>query len=134
LFTIDVMKLPQSFASPPRTFVSGATIFKAGDDAREMFVVESGEVDLIVNGEIVETVGPDGFFGELALIDDSTRSADAVARSDCRLLTLTRHRFLFMVDEIPLFALQVMKGMADRLRMADKRAKVRAKQAGVAER
>ena len=122
------MKLPQIFANPAniRTVASGATIFKAGDEAGEMFVIQSGEVDIVIDGEVVETVGPDGFFGEMSLIDDSTRSADAVARTECRLLTVTRHRFLFMVDEMPLFALQVMKGMADRLRGMVKRAEVSA--------
>lgn len=118
------MKLPNIFASPVniRSFVKGAPIFNAGDDSAEMYVVESGEVDIVINGKIVETVGPDGFFGEISLIDDSCRTADAVARTDCRLLPVNRHHFLFMVDETPMFALHVMKGMADRLRNADRRA------------
>ena len=115
-----VMNLPQHFADPAnvRSFTSGTTIFKTGDEATEMFVVESGEVEILVDGRIIETVGPKGFFGEMSLVDDSTRSADAVARSDCRLVSVNRHRFLFMVDEMPFFALQIMKGMADRLRKA----------------
>jgi CRP-like cAMP-binding protein len=81
-----------------------------------MFVVESGEVNIVKDGKIVETIPTDGFFGEMSLIDDTARSADAVAHTDCRLLTVNRRRFLFMVEEVPLFALHVMKGMADRLR------------------
>ncbi|MFN0079599.1 MAG: Crp/Fnr family transcriptional regulator [Prosthecobacter sp.] len=120
------MKLPQIFADPAniRSFVQGAVIFQAGDDAGEMFVVHTGEVDIVINGEVVETIGPDGFFGEMSLIDDSVRSADAVARSDCRLLPVNRHHFLFLVNETPLFALHVMKGMADRLRRAAKHEEV----------
>ena len=120
------MKLPQIFASPAniRSFVKGDTIFSAGDDAGEMFVVDSGEVDILIEGEVVETIGPDGFFGEMSLIDDSARSADSIARTDCRLLPVTRHHFLYLVDETPLFALHVMKGMADRLRRAAKHAEV----------
>lgn len=81
-----------------------------------MFIVESGEVDIVVDGALIETVGPDGFFGEMALIDQSARSADAVVRSACRLLPVSRHKFIFMVDEVPMFALRVMQVMADRLR------------------
>ncbi len=112
------MKLPQIFASPAnrRSFLKDAVIFKAGDEAGEMFVVDHGEVDIVIDGLVVETVGTDGFFGEMSLIDDSPRSADAVARTDCMLLPVNRHHFLFLVDETPLFALHVMKGMADRLR------------------
>ena len=45
-----------------------------------------------------------------------------MAKSDCKLVPVNRHHFLYMVDEMPMFALHVMKGMADRLRKADKRA------------
>ena len=51
-----------------------------------------------------------------------TEEADAIARTDCKLVPVNRHHFLYMVDEMPQFALHVMKGMADRLRNADKRA------------
>jgi len=118
------MKLPEIFANPVniRAFAQGSPIFNAGDDSGEMFVVESGEVEIIINGKSVETIGPEGFFGEISLIEDSVRAADAVAKTDCRLLPVNRHHFLFLVDEMPQFALHVMKGMADRLRNADKRA------------
>jgi len=118
------MKLPEIFASPAnvRTLLQGTAIFNIGDESGEMYVVQSGEVDIVLNGVVIETVGPDGFFGEISLIEDSPRSADAVARTDCKLLPVNRHHFLFLVDEVPQFALHVMKGMADRLRRADKRA------------
>ncbi|HBJ87262.1 MAG: cyclic nucleotide-binding domain-containing protein [Prosthecobacter sp.] len=118
------MKLPEIFANPVniRSFAQGSPIFNAGDDSGEMFVVQSGEVEISINGKIVETVGPEGFFGEISLIEDSARAADAIARTDCKLLPVNRHHFLYMVDEMPQFALHVMKGMADRLRNADKRA------------
>jgi CRP-like cAMP-binding protein len=118
------MKLPQIFSNPTniRSFPKDALIFQKGDEALEMFVVQSGEVDIVINGKVVETIGPDGFFGEMSLIDDSVRSADAVAKTECKLLPVNRHHFLFMVDETPLFAIHVMKGMAERLRKADQRA------------
>ena len=120
------MKLPEIFASPVniRAFAQGVAVFKSGDDAGEMFVIQSGEVDIMIDGDVVETIGPDGFFGEMSLIDESARSADAIARTDCKLLPVNRHHFLFMVNETPLFALHVMKGMADRLRRAARHAEV----------
>lgn len=45
-----------------------------------------------------------------------------MAKTDCKLLPVNRHHFLYMVEEMPQFALHVMKGMADRLRNADRRA------------
>ncbi|WP_367873516.1 cyclic nucleotide-binding domain-containing protein [Luteolibacter sp. Populi] len=116
------MKLPNIFSDPSklRHFAAGATIFKAGDPGDEMFVVEEGEVDIVIDGTVVETVGPEHFFGELALIDEAPRSADAVARTDCKLIPLNQRQFTFLVDEIPFFALRVMKVLADRLRKADR--------------
>ncbi len=119
------MKLPDIFASPAnvRSVLQGAHIFNAGDESGEMFVVQSGEVDILINGVLVETVFPEGFFGEISLIEESVRTADAIARTQCKLLPVNRHHFLSLVDEVPQFALHVMKGMADRLRNADRRAK-----------
>lgn len=118
------MKLPEIFANPVnvRSFAAGSPVFRAGDDSGEMFVVQSGTVDIVLNGQVIESVGTDGFFGEISLIEDAPRAADAIAREDCLLLPVNKHHFLYMVDEMPQFALHVMKGMADRLRRADKRA------------
>ena len=81
-----------------------------------MFVVEEGEVNVVIGDKIFETVVSEGFFGEMALIDHEPRSAAAIAHTDCKLLVLNQHRFSFFVDEIPFFATTVMKKMAERLR------------------
>lgn len=112
------MRLPRPILNESnlREFEPGQPIFKVGDLGDEMFVVQEGEVDILADGRLIETVRPEGFFGELALIDHAPRSADAVARTRCKLASLNEHRFLFMIDEVPFFALKVMKVMADRLR------------------
>ena len=115
------MKLPNHLSDPShfRVYPMGSTIFETGDPGDEMFVVQEGEVDIVVGGKVVETVGPEHFFGELALIDAAPRSASAVARTRCTLLPLNQRRFTFLVDEMPFFAITVMRVMADRLRRAD---------------
>src|SRR5262245_18754689 len=115
------MKLPRILIenSPIREYPAGATIFHAGDAAEEMFVVIEGEVSIHLGDKVVETLGPDQFFGELALIDKGPRSGTAVARTDCKLASVNQQRFTFVVDEVPFFALRVMKVMADRLRRKD---------------
>ena len=85
----------------------------------EMYVVGEGEVDIIIDGFHFETVLPEGIFGELSLIDQETRSASAIARTDCNLQVIDKRRFLFLVQETPIFAIQVMKVMANRLRRID---------------
>lgn len=97
-------------------YPAGHTIFEAGDDGREMYVVLEGQVD-ITNGEkVIETVDPGDIFGELALIDYSPRSLSAIVRSDCRLSPIDERRFNFLVGQTPYFALHVMGVMAQRLR------------------
>jgi CRP/FNR family cyclic AMP-dependent transcriptional regulator len=86
-----------------------------------MFIVEEGEVEIKVGDKIVETVGADGFFGEMALIDGGVRSASAFAKTDCKLVPIDEKQFIFMVEEIPFFALQVMRTLTARLRQVDRR-------------
>ena len=115
------MKLPHALLerAPIREYPAGATIFQIGQPGDEMFVVMEGEVNVLVDDKVVETVAPEQFFGELALIDHAPRSATAVARTNCKLAIVNQHRFTFMVDEVPFFAIRVMKVMADRLRRKD---------------
>lgn len=100
----------------PKRVDGGTTIWAAGDTGKEMYVVLDGEVNIVVGDKVVETVRPGGIFGELALIDSSPRSAAAVARTDCRLAVIGERRFMYLVQQTPYFALEVMSVMAQRLR------------------
>ena len=93
-----------------------ATIFSKGDQGGYMYIVMEGEVDILADGTYIRTLGAGDIFGEMSLIDDSPRSADVVARTDCILVPVDERRFLFLVHETPMFALHVMGVMADRLR------------------
>ena len=105
--------------SKARSFVAGTSIFEKGDQGREMYVIKEGEVDIVIDDFHFETVLPDGIFGELSLIDQETRIASAIARTDCTLQAIDKRQFLFLVQETPLFAIQVMAEMANRLRGVD---------------
>lgn len=100
------------------SYSAGQVIFSEDDTGDTMYVVIDGEVDVTYRGQLIETLGPGGLLGELAIIDHKTRSATATARTDCKLVTVDQQRFLFMVQETPYFALEVMKVMADGLRRA----------------
>jgi CRP/FNR family transcriptional regulator, cyclic AMP receptor protein len=102
--------------SPVRMFRAGETIFAIGEPADCMYVVNTGQVEIIKDGEVIETVGPEGFFGELALVDSGGRSAMARARTDCELALINDRQFLFMIEETPFFSLTVMREMVARLR------------------
>lgn len=112
------MKLPNIFESDtqPLQFSAGQIIFSAGDSGDSMFVVKSGEVELQVGGKTVEIVGEDGFFGEMAIIEASPRTGTAVAKTDCTLIPINERRFQFMVQEVPFFALNMLRALSRRLR------------------
>ena len=105
---------------------AGQALFREGQSGDAFYVVCAGEVDVLVGDELVETVGPGGIVGEMALIDGGPRSASAVARTPARVVKLDEKRFQFLVQQTPNFAIQVMRVMADRLRRMDSRLETRA--------
>ncbi len=109
------------FAHEPggRDYLPGDTIFAAGDPASAMFAVQSGEVDLFVADRLVETVGVDGIFGEMGMLEGAPRTATAVARTACRLVEVDAAGFTRQVSRNPFFAIEIMRLLARRLRNAD---------------
>lgn len=97
-------------------YEAGAQIFAQGERGDQMFVITSGQVDVEIDGDLIATLGPGDLLGEMALIDAGPRSASAIARSQCTLSPIDRARFMFLVQETPYFALQVMHSLAERLR------------------
>jgi CRP/FNR family cyclic AMP-dependent transcriptional regulator len=99
-----------------RSFVAGDIIFREGEAADELFVVKEGQVEIRRNGRVLENLGENDLFGEMALIDGAPRSASAVACTAVELIPITEKQFLYLVDEVPFFALTVMRVLARRLR------------------
>ena len=102
-------------------FEAGKVIFREGDTGSVVFVVLDGKVELRVAGRLVETVGPGGILGEMALIEHAPRVATATAKVASDLLPISEERFSTMIQQTPSFALQIMKVMAARLRKMDAR-------------
>ncbi len=100
----------------------GEVVFRMWDMGAEMYVVLEGEVEITIDSTVLETCGPGQPFGEMALIDQAPRTATATAKTPCKLAVISERRFLFLVQQMPEFALQIMKVMADRLRKTTARA------------
>ncbi len=79
--------------SVPRTADVGTEITREGEPGEEFFVVVDGDAEALVEGRKVGTIGPGGFFGEMALLDGAERVATVVARSPMQLLVLGRDDF-----------------------------------------
>ena len=102
-----------------QSLAAGATLFKEGEQGDLMYVLMSGTEEIIVRNKVVEIAVPGTILGEMAMIDDQARSATVIAKDDCKLLPIERHRFNFLIQQTPNFALQVMRVMANRLRKTD---------------
>lgn len=99
-----------------RDYAAGDFVFREGEEGDAMYAVVEGEVEIRKNGRVLEVVPPGAVFGEMALIDRSARSADAVARTACTLAPVTQRRFMYLVQETPFFAIDIMRTLAERLR------------------
>jgi CRP/FNR family transcriptional regulator, cyclic AMP receptor protein len=94
----------------------GDSLFREGDKGEKTYVLLEGEMEILLGDFLLESAGPRTLIGEMALIDDSPRTANAVAKTSCRLAEIDRRRFHFLVQQTPHFATHVMKTLADRLR------------------
>ena len=106
-------------ASEFREFEPGDIVFAEGDPGTQMFGVVSGRIELRSAGRAVAEIGPEGTFGELAIIDHVARSLTAVATEASRVAVIDERTFLYLVHETPTFALSVMRSMAARIRELD---------------
>lgn len=104
------------FVKEVETFPAGATLLREGEPGDVMYVIRDGEVEVVLNGEVIETIGPDGILGEMALIDNAPRSATAVAKTEVHAVAVDANTFMRYVSHTPFFALQVMRVMNERLR------------------
>ena len=115
------MSLADLFRNEPDIVLhaAGDVIFSEGDSADAMFVIIDGEIAITIHGTKVDVAKSGDIVGEMALIDNNPRSATVVAITAVRLARIDRRRFLYLIQNTPTFALDVMTVMSTRLRRAD---------------
>ena len=84
-------------------FKFGQTIFKENEPGNRLYIISEGEVRVSRNvpgsgEEALAVLKPAACFGEMAVFDRSTRSTDAIANTDCKLLTISRSDFEILLD------------------------------------
>lgn len=99
-----------------KPFAAGAEICRKDEPGDAMFAVVEGEVEIFRGEKLLGTVGPGEFFGEMSLLDKTPRAATARAKTDCRIVSIDERRFIFLVQETPYFALEMMRTISQRLR------------------
>jgi CRP/FNR family cyclic AMP-dependent transcriptional regulator len=112
-----------------REYKAGEPVFYQGDPGLGMFIIQEGEVSIRISeleGEDKElAVLTDGdFFGELALLDESPRSATALCKSDCSVIGFFRTDLMELIKENPDLGMKIVMKFAEilatRLRKTDK--------------
>jgi CRP-like cAMP-binding protein len=102
--------------NPIRKYASGETIFERGDEGKELFVIKSGIVEIVLRDGSVVSLPEGTIFGEMSLIDPAPRSATARAQTEVELATMDERQFVFYVSHVPYFALNIMRVLTRRLR------------------
>jgi CRP/FNR family transcriptional regulator, cyclic AMP receptor protein len=99
-----------------RRFDAGERIFLENDPGDELYVVHTGRVEVLTFGSLLESVGPSGIFGEMALIDECPRAAAALASEPTEVAVVDMATFMKLIGEEPKFALRVMRALTERIR------------------
>ena len=118
LFTdLDARELEQIAASMrERRFSAGDTVTQEGSGGAGFFVVESGNADVSVDGAQRGTIGPGDYFGEIALLTGSDRTATITATSDMLCYGMTPWDFRPLVESNSAIAWKLLTAMAEKLR------------------
>jgi CRP/FNR family cyclic AMP-dependent transcriptional regulator len=99
----------------------GKVLTKEGDPGREFFVIADGKAKVTLKGKkLADDLGAGTFFGEMSLLDQGPRSATVTALTPMTLYVLDNRSFSTFLDEAPTVGRKIMKGLAQRLRNAEK--------------
>jgi len=102
---------------------AGEVIFEQGDSSRLIYIIREGKVRIMRKAEDLEKtlgeLGPGDFFGEMAVLNNRTRSATAIAKTDVKLLAFDPKAFQKLVLDNFGVALRVIRTLAGRLQDAD---------------
>ena len=92
----------------------GKELTTEGSPGREFFVIIDGTASVAQDGDQVNDLGPGDFFGEVALVKDTPRTATVTATSQVRALVITRQNFKRLIEQQPDIERTVLKALVDR--------------------
>lgn len=103
------------------SFKAGDILFKEGEATYHFFVIQDGEIEIYKTGDsgkkvVLGVIGAGSSLGEFAMLDHMPRSATAQALTDVSAARVSEEAYEQLIDELPDWAVAVMRGMIDRLR------------------
>ena len=93
----------------------GKVLIAEGKSGREFFVLLEGEADVTKDGRQINRLGAGDFFGEIALVSRSPRTATVTATTPVRTLVITDRSFRRLLEDSPEIQLKVLEALAERL-------------------
>jgi CRP-like cAMP-binding protein len=96
----------------------GKELTRLGESGREFFVLLEGEADVTQDGRSINTLRAGEFFGEIALVEDSPRTATVTATTPVRVLVITDRAFKKLLNEQPELQRKVLVALAERVKPA----------------
>jgi CRP-like cAMP-binding protein len=105
-----------------RAFVAGHVLAEEGQSGVGFFVIEDGEARVSVGGQEVGRLGPGDYFGEIALVAETPRTATVTAETEVRAHGLTSWEFRPLVETNAQVAWKLLEALAKKLRDAEQRA------------
>jgi CRP/FNR family cyclic AMP-dependent transcriptional regulator len=112
----ELQSLASSFKE--RIFEAGSTVVGEGSGGVGFFIIDEGDAKVTVGGEERAKLGPGNYFGELALIDEGTRTATITAETELRCYGLTSWEFRPLVEGNSHIAWKLLQALAKQLRQA----------------
>lgn len=102
----------------------GRVLIREGATGHEFFVIARGEVEVSHDGAAVAKLGPGDFFGELALLGRTRRSATVTAITELEVIVVSSQEFRALLEEAPNMTFKLLTGMAHRLHELDAKVRV----------
>lgn len=102
------------------TFKAGDFIFFEGDVGSHFYIIETGDVHIMTKDKanqhlIVGKLASGDSFGEFALIDKSPRTASALAKTDTKVMKISKEGYELMMNDLPMWATTMLKSFSSRI-------------------
>jgi CRP-like cAMP-binding protein len=94
----------------------GKELTRLGESGREFFVLLEGEAEVTQDGRSINTLHAGDFFGEIALVEDTPRTATVTATTPMRVLVITGRAFKQLLDEQPEIQRKVLVALVERVK------------------
>ena len=108
-------------AATTLTYPAGTVLAREGELGCEFMLITAGTVEVAIRGNVVNQLGPDEFFGEVALLDGGPRTATVSTTSEVTAHVIEQREFSVLLFDSPSLARKLLVAVAKRLRKADLR-------------